>query len=271
MASPLQWTQLATPASLGLKLGLALPRCQPKNLRALGIELADSMPPSTAREENSWMVRPFDAGTDFHRSVHMLTDAFHDRPTMIFQLPFLESLAYNVFRAEVLDSLRSKMKEGSGDFAMLVAHEIRVESGDDDSNRSIDEESAKGSKKVKHLGNAVGIVELSRQASREVLSNLKKRGTIDPSSAYLSSMAVDSSFRRRGVATALIEACESVAQEWGQESLSLYVYEDNTCALSLYEGMGFRVVWRDPGWRKLVPGARTRLLMLKYLQHIDQT
>ncbi len=50
---------------------------------------------------------------------------------------------------------------------------------------------------------------------------------------------------------------------WQQRSLVLHVYEDNTQAVALYKANGYQVLSSDPGWKRLLPGARVRLLMEK--------
>jgi ribosomal-protein-alanine N-acetyltransferase len=50
--------------------------------------------------------------------------------------------------------------------------------------------------------------------------------------------------RRRGVARALLAACEAEARRVGRHRLTLWVTIDNAPARALYEGCGFRESWR---------------------------
>jgi len=54
------------------------------------------------------------------------------------------------------------------------------------------------------------------------------------------SLAVDSRFARRGVARALLQACEAYARRHRREAITLEVRYDNAAAIALYESCGFR-------------------------------
>lgn len=45
----------------------------------------------------------------------------------------------------------------------------------------------------------------------------------------------------------------------------LHVYEDNPAAVQLYCSRGYDVISTDPEWKRLLPGARVRLLMERRL------
>jgi ribosomal protein S18 acetylase RimI-like enzyme len=68
---------------------------------------------------------------------------------------------------------------------------------------------------------------------------------------YLMYLAVDEAFRGRGLARALIEACEKLAHEWGRSGLFLDVADDNP-ALTLYERLGFERLGAQVFLRKQV-------------------
>jgi ribosomal protein S18 acetylase RimI-like enzyme len=60
---------------------------------------------------------------------------------------------------------------------------------------------------------------------------------------YLSDLCTDPSFRRRGVAKALVEACETYCRNQLNEQLVyIRVESHNEAAILLYEGMGYRTV-----------------------------
>ena len=86
----------------------------------------------------------------------------------------------------------------------------------------------------------------------------------DESYAYVASMAVDIPHRRRGVATALLEAAEMRARSWGHQVVTLHVYESNPTALQCYVSTGYVELQRDAPWRALL-GAKRRVLFYKDL------
>ena len=55
---------------------------------------------------------------------------------------------------------------------------------------------------------------------------------------YLLYLAVDEAFRGRGIAHALLNACEDLARKWGRTGVFLDIADDNP-ALRLYERLGF--------------------------------
>ena len=63
-----------------------------------------------------------------------------------------------------------------------------------------------------------------------------------PGEAEIMNVVVDESFRRRGIATALLRALMTKAREEGAEVVFLEVAENNTAARRLYGRLGFRTV-----------------------------
>ncbi|MDX2006699.1 MAG: GNAT family N-acetyltransferase [Meiothermus sp.] len=59
-------------------------------------------------------------------------------------------------------------------------------------------------------------------------------------SAYVQALEVAEEHRRRGIATGLLAYLEAVARELGFKRLTLLVEHDNTPAMRLYAGLGFR-------------------------------
>ena len=76
------------------------------------------------------------------------------------------------------------------------------------------------------------------------LLSLRRDGRV----ARLYSIAVDPRFSRRGVARALLQACEARAYAHGREALTLEVRYDNARAIALYEGLGYRSFGEYPGY-----------------------
>lgn len=61
---------------------------------------------------------------------------------------------------------------------------------------------------------------------------------------YIANVAVDESFRRQGIAKALMEAVTAYAQENGLATLSLEVRPSNQGAIALYTACGYKQVGR---------------------------
>lgn len=64
-------------------------------------------------------------------------------------------------------------------------------------------------------------------------------------SGYVSSMAVDKSFRRQGVAKALLKGAEAVAREAGLQHLYLTALAQDEAALKLYQNAGYEILERQ--------------------------
>lgn len=62
------------------------------------------------------------------------------------------------------------------------------------------------------------------------------------------SIAVDARFGRRGVGSALLQACEKYARGWQKSELTLEVRYDNAPAIALYEKSGFRQFGEHAGY-----------------------
>lgn len=86
----------------------------------------------------------------------------------------------------------------------------------------------------------LGVVELSVQKDSEVLEacGMPEGGEY----AYVAGMAVEEEWRRRGVARAMLAACEVLARKWGLSAVVLHVFSDNAPALATYSAAGFELV-----------------------------
>ena len=67
-----------------------------------------------------------------------------------------------------------------------------------------------------------------------------------PCQVYVMSLAVDEAFRRRGVASMLLEDLYSTGAEMGADAVSLHVQTNNEVAIALYESHGFHIVQKIP-------------------------
>mmetsp|Transcript_2492 Transcript_2492/g.4378 ORF Transcript_2492/g.4378 Transcript_2492/m.4378 type:complete len:275 (-) Transcript_2492:2692-3516(-) len=85
--------------------------------------------------------------------------------------------------------------------------------------------------------------------------------------AYVSNLAVDKRWRRRGIASALICECESiVCTQWNLYAVYLHYEEGNESAEKLYRNNGFLVLGRDSFKIAKVLNFTTRILAGKVLK-----
>lgn len=113
---------------------------------------------------------------------------------------------------------------------------------------------------------------LAQMLKLELLSSLLDAPPyhVRPTEGFVYSVAVASGWRRRGVATALMERLHEMARERGKAVVVLEVVERNEPARRLYEHQGYRVRKRRRsvlGW--LPHGPSPRLLLEKRLTSAD--
>lgn len=160
-------------------------------------------------------------------------EAFH------VQFAFFDDFFFSIFKGEVLSSLLYKIRHASPQrFACIVA---------------VPEQPQNEQDKV------VGVVDAAAMADQHVLRCLPG---VDEY-LYISGMAVDSNYRRRKVATVLLQACDLTAMEWGFEYLVLQAYEDDRAARLLYARAGYTIVSIDPLWLSKWLGRRRRVILAK--------
>lgn len=100
---------------------------------------------------------------------------------------------------------------------------------------------------AKANGNAIGVTELCvapNPASKEFSEEQNLR-TCAP---YLSNLAVDAKFRRKGIGQGLVRWCEQLSAEWGHNVLFLHVDISNESAIKFYRSLGFVEAPRDMAW-----------------------
>jgi len=68
----------------------------------------------------------------------------------------------------------------------------------------------------------------------------------EPNSFYIAGLAVEASWRRRGIARILMQMAEEKCREKKMPALSLIVLEGNTIAHGFYQRLGYREVMRKP-------------------------
>ncbi|CAB1119615.1 unnamed protein product [Ectocarpus sp. CCAP 1310/34] len=65
---------------------------------------------------------------------------------------------------------------------------------------------------------------------------------------YLSDLAVADRYRRMGIGTELVKACEDACIEWGYDNMYLKVREGNVAAEKLYKNLGYVVYSNNSGF-----------------------
>ena len=71
---------------------------------------------------------------------------------------------------------------------------------------------------------------------------------------YIDNVAVDAAARRRGSASAMLEASSDIAMTWGAEFMYTHVHADNVAARRLYHAYGFRAPNGVPIAEAMSPG-----------------
>jgi ribosomal protein S18 acetylase RimI-like enzyme len=84
-----------------------------------------------------------------------------------------------------------------------------------------------------------------------------------PSAAYLCNMAVAGAHRGRGVAKALLSACDDLAGEMGFGEVYLHVREGDEVAYGLYEKRGYEAVARESAWKRALAGTGGGVALMK--------
>ncbi len=164
----------------------------------------------------------------------ILTNSFYSRQGIM-------GWAYPFLRLGIYEDLLNRIRSKSGHYLCLVALVVR------------DAESTNMREQ-----NLVGTVEISmRSRSGTNFLSHQQNLVLSPSGTdvlslnpwpldnfeyvYLSNLAVDSDYRRLGIAKQLLNCCEHTALEWGFCDLYLHVLENNDTARRLYDGAGYRL------------------------------
>lgn len=192
---------------------------------------------------------------DVDAIVNLQTDAFH--VPMEGPLSVMDSLMKQQFNAEVLSLMRSKMraqwptkfqgrKPEEARYTVVVA---RNEGGD-----------------------VVGVCDVCEAKVEQRLAQAlsEKHGTAVDNYVFVSCMAVAPEARRRGVASALLDAASELAGEWRSDGgvgsaagiIGLDVYQDNMVAIKVYEANGYTRATADPPW-SWAYGQRPRICLSK--------
>jgi ribosomal protein S18 acetylase RimI-like enzyme len=101
--------------------------------------------------------------------------------------------------------------------------------------------------KEKSSGKLVAFVDLSLQQSCGSMNSLKsttlsyRQKKISNLQPYMCNLLVDESYRRRGYAKLLLNACEQLAIAWGHREINLHVEASSVPACALYVKEGFEI------------------------------
>ena len=87
-----------------------------------------------------------------------------------------------------------------------------------------------------------------------------------PQYPYISNLAVAENYRRLGIGSQLLSACEQVAMEWGYQETRLHVLDRNESAKQLYCKNGYQISQIEPNWGNLWFDCSPRLLLRKIIQ-----
>ena len=86
---------------------------------------------------------------------------------------------------------------------------------------------------------------------------------------YLSNLAVNPKYRRRGVASSLLLSCERVSLAWGFQDIYLHVLENNYQARQLYFKQGYRVHKVEFSWNAFILRGSQQIFLHKHLSKND--
>ncbi|HEY9770576.1 MAG TPA: GNAT family N-acetyltransferase [Coleofasciculaceae cyanobacterium] len=83
---------------------------------------------------------------------------------------------------------------------------------------------------------------------------------------YISNLAVNQDFRRRGIGSQLLTKCEEIALDWGYQETRLHVLDSNESAKQLYCHNGYQISHIEANWGNLWFDCSPRLLLKKQIQ-----
>jgi len=133
-----------------------------------------------------------------------------------------------VYLEHTLGGVSSLVIECPGPEELVASVGVRIESSQDD------EALARGLWKAlrRHLGFV--------RASWAAILLSYPRYFATSSEAYVERLVVSGKHRNQGMARALLDAAETLAREFGKETVGLHVSEGNVAALRLYESYGYK-------------------------------
>jgi ribosomal protein S18 acetylase RimI-like enzyme len=160
-----------------------------------------------------------------------------------YSFPEFAHWIYPFLRFTINEDLRYRLRLTSPHYRCLVAKMILPSN---DSQNTNDSESV-----------IVGTIEVT---VRSVLWQTS------PQHPYISNLAVAEDYRRLGIGSQLLIACEQAALDWGYREARLHVLDCNESAKQLYCQNGYQISQIEPNWGSLWFDYSPRLLLKKIIQ-----
>ncbi|MBE9229607.1 GNAT family N-acetyltransferase, partial [Phormidium sp. LEGE 05292] len=189
---------------------------------------------------------------DISYVAEILANSFHSRGG-------IAGWFYPLFRLGIYEDLRHRLQSSSPRYVCLVGIYKDSRLGDRQDQLWVDLEVRGKTVAAEESDCVVGTVEMALRSTNP-WQFYSSAGY-----PYLSNLAVQSEYRRRGVARQLLLACEQIALNWGYQDLYLHVLENNHKARGLYSQLGYRLYQVDSNWACLFLGKPRQLLLHKRL------
>lgn len=214
--------------------------------RELAINLAEST--SNASHPNEMLYQ-------IQQAQWQDVDALTDLLISSFYTPFdgMTRWLYPLLYFGIREDLRGRLRSQKPYYACLIATQP------DSSHHSSVSSEAKGGEDTGYSSSPRRIVGTAEIALKQTYP-----WQVQPSdSLYISNLAVRAGYRRRGVAQALLQECEQMAQTWRFQAIYLHVLETNIKARSLYRKLDYKHHAVDSGFGSWLLGQPERLLLRK--------
>lgn len=168
----------------------------------------------------------------------ILAQSFYDLPEFVHWL-------YPVLRFTINEDLRYRLRSTAPFYRCLVAK--MTSSGND--SPAISEYNSEPI--------IVGTIEIALRSALWSTS---------PQYPYISNLAVAQDYRRLGIGSQLLMACEQIALDWGYQETRLHVLDGNESAKQLYCQNGYQISQIEPNWGNVWFDYSPRLLLKKFIQ-----
>jgi ribosomal protein S18 acetylase RimI-like enzyme len=189
---------------------------------------------------------------DLDYLAEILANSFHSRGG-------ITGWFYPLFRLGIYEDLRHRLQSSSSRYVCLVGIYRGSPGGETQDSLWVEPEVTGNNVNLQQRDYLVGTVEMTLRSTNPWRFY---NGSGYP---YLSNLAVQSDYRRQGVARQLLLACEQIALNWGYQDLYLHVLENNHKARGLYSQLGYRLHEVDSNWACMLLGKPRQLLLHKRL------
>lgn len=161
-----------------------------------------------------------------------------------YNFPEFAHWVYPFLRFTINEDLRYRLRSTSPHYRCLVAKMTSA-------NYNQDAQSNSDSESI-----IVGTIEVALRSALWSTS---------PQYPYISNLAVAQNYRRLGIASQLLTACEQAALDWGYQETQLHVLDRNESAKQLYCQNGYQISQIEPNWGNLWFDYSPRLLLKKII------